>query len=117
MGDMATSRGGGPLRIEPPIGMPFRVGGGFLQVRDESPKAPLRFEISPGAVVVLEAAEHFAGQGLVIVGLHDSSGTPAKVAEFAKKRGLTWALATIGRATASGPPSPPTGSGRSPRPR
>jgi thiol-disulfide isomerase/thioredoxin len=42
---------------------------------------------------VREAAGHFAGKGLVIIGLHDSSGTPEKVTEFARKRGLSWTLA------------------------
>jgi len=42
---------------------------------------------------VREAAGHFAGKGLVLVGLHDSSATPEEVAAFAAKRGLSWALA------------------------
>jgi RNA polymerase sigma factor (sigma-70 family) len=42
---------------------------------------------------VREAVEHFSAKGLVIVGLHDSSGEPERVAEFASKRGLTWLLA------------------------
>jgi peroxiredoxin/protocatechuate 3,4-dioxygenase beta subunit len=42
---------------------------------------------------VLEAARHFAGTDLLIVGLHDSSGTVKEVAEFAAKRGLTYPLA------------------------
>ena len=42
---------------------------------------------------VRAAAAHFAARGLVIIGLHDSSATPERVAEFARKRGLTWPLA------------------------
>jgi RNA polymerase sigma factor (sigma-70 family) len=42
---------------------------------------------------VREAADHFAAKGLVLIGLHDSSGTPEKVAEFAARRDLTWTLA------------------------
>jgi|GEM_PF-2379761 len=42
---------------------------------------------------VREAAEHFTSKGLVLIGLHDSSGTPEAVADFATKRGLTWPLA------------------------
>lgn len=42
---------------------------------------------------VREAARFFAGKDLVLVGLHDSSGTSEAVAEFASKRGLTWPLA------------------------
>ncbi len=42
---------------------------------------------------VREAAEHFATKGLVLIGLHDSSGKPGNVLDFASKRGLTWPLA------------------------
>lgn len=42
---------------------------------------------------VREAARFFAGKDLILVGLHDSSGTPEAVAEFASKRGLAWPLA------------------------
>jgi hypothetical protein len=39
------------------------------------------------------AVEHFTSKELVVFRLHDSSGTPEKVADFASKRGLTWTLA------------------------
>ncbi len=42
---------------------------------------------------VREAVEHFAGTDLVIIGLHDSSGTLKELAEFAAKRGITYQLA------------------------
>jgi len=42
---------------------------------------------------VREAVEHFAGTDLVVVGLHDSSGTLKEVAEFAAKRGISYPLA------------------------
>ncbi len=42
---------------------------------------------------VREAVEHFAGTSLMIIGLHDSSGTVKELAEFAAKRGLTYPLA------------------------
>jgi peroxiredoxin len=42
---------------------------------------------------VREAVRHFAGTDLVIVGLHERSGTVAEVAEFARKRGLAYPLA------------------------
>ncbi len=74
---LALRPGTYPLRIEPPIGMPFRVGGGFLQVRDEAPKAPLRFEISPGAVVVLEAVDADSGLGIAGVGFAFATDTSA----------------------------------------
>jgi len=43
---------------------------------------------------VREAAGHFTSKGLVIIGLHDSSGKPEQVAAFASKRDLMWPLAT-----------------------
>ncbi len=42
---------------------------------------------------VREAVEHFAGKGLVLVSLHDSSGTVEQVAAFARKRDVTWPIA------------------------
>jgi peroxiredoxin len=42
---------------------------------------------------VREAAEHFTGTDLSIIGLHDSSGTVEQVAEFAAKRGISYPLA------------------------
>jgi len=42
---------------------------------------------------VREAVAHFAGTSLIIIGLHDSSGTVKELAEFAAKRGLNYPLA------------------------
>ena len=42
---------------------------------------------------VREAAGHFAGKGLVLLGLHDSFAEPGEVAEFAARRGLSWTMA------------------------
>ncbi len=42
---------------------------------------------------VREAAAHFTSKGLIIIGLHDSSGTLKEVADFASKRNLSWPLA------------------------
>ena len=42
---------------------------------------------------VREAVEHFTGTDLVVIGLHDSSGTVEQLAEFAAKRGLSYPLA------------------------
>ena len=44
---------------------------------------------------VQAAADHFAARSkdFVLIGLHDSGGTAEQVAEFARKRGLTFRLA------------------------
>ena len=42
---------------------------------------------------IREAAEHFAGTDLVILGLHDSHGTQEEVSTFARKRKLAYPLA------------------------
>ena len=42
---------------------------------------------------VQAAADHFRGTDLVLIGPHDGDGTVEQVAEFARKRGLTYPLA------------------------
>ena len=51
---------------------------------------------------VREAVEHFTGTDLIIIGLHESSGTVEQVAEFATKRGMTYPLAIDRPAKESG---------------
>jgi len=51
---------------------------------------------------VREAADHFKGTDLVILGLHDSSGTLEQVAGFAAKRALNYPLAIDRTATEEG---------------
>ncbi len=51
---------------------------------------------------VRDAVEHFAGTNLIIIGLHDSSGTVKQVAEFAARRGMTYPLAIDRAAKESG---------------
>lgn len=48
---------------------------------------------------VEKLAKRFSGQ-VVVIGIHDSTGVPSKMAAFAKKKGLTYAL-TIDRKTQS----------------